>query len=127
MRGLVPLICLSHGMGSALLVVETLIWICCSLCCFPADAALGLVLCVMSQEKVMPVCSVQHAVRMPTKVTVMVMVMVWGVFGCITACADAGWTDLNLPEEHIPCFLHNNPEVREKCSEDDTCPYKVTV
>lgn len=100
-------------------------YICCSLCCFPADAALGLVLCVMSQEKVMPVCSVQHAMRILMKVKV--MVMVWGVFGCITACADAEWTDLNLPEEHIPYFLHNNPEVREKCSDDDTCPYKVTV
>ena len=72
----------------------------------------------------MPVCSMQRAARMPLNAALM-MVIVWGMSGCLTSTADAVWTDLNLSEEHIPYFFHNHPEERDKCSQDDTCPYKV--
>ncbi|KAK7102557.1 EGF domain-specific O-linked N-acetylglucosamine transferase-like [Littorina saxatilis] len=43
------------------------------------------------------------------------------------AATTADWGGLNLPEEHVPYFFHNNPNVREKCSKDHTCPYKDAV
>ncbi|XP_078241236.1 EGF domain-specific O-linked N-acetylglucosamine transferase isoform X2 [Pogona vitticeps] len=31
---------------------------------------------------------------------------------------------INLPEEHIPYFLHNNPHIVIACKQDPHCPYK---
>lgn len=31
---------------------------------------------------------------------------------------------LRLPEEHIPCFLHNNRQIATVCKKDSHCPYK---
>ena len=35
------------------------------------------------------------------------------------------WSDLLLPDEHIPYYFYNNKDIREKCIADDNCPYKV--
>lgn len=37
------------------------------------------------------------------------------------------FTEINLPEEHIPYYFNSYPEVAEKCKLDSTCPYKVSV
>lgn len=34
------------------------------------------------------------------------------------------FTEINLPEEHIPYYFNSYPEVAEKCKLDSTCPYK---
>ena len=73
----------------------------------------------------MPVCSVQQAAWM--LLTTMMTVTMLGVPGCLGATPVAGWTDLNLPEEHVPYYLHNHPHVREQCAQDEACPYKVTT
>jgi protein O-GlcNAc transferase len=36
------------------------------------------------------------------------------------------WSELLLPEEHIPYYFYNNRNVRDKCISDDSCPYKVS-
>lgn len=33
---------------------------------------------------------------------------------------------INLPDEHIPYFLHNNQHVADICKQDALCPYKVS-
>lgn len=35
------------------------------------------------------------------------------------------WSSLNLPEEHIPYFFRNNPDIKQKCEQDSYCPHKV--
>lgn len=35
------------------------------------------------------------------------------------------YASIRLPEEHIPCFLHNNGHVASACKKDAHCPYKV--
>lgn len=37
------------------------------------------------------------------------------------------WLDLDIPEEHIPFFFHNNQQIREQCAVDESCPYKSAV
>ena len=37
------------------------------------------------------------------------------------------WASLKLPEEHIPYFFTNNPDIRDVCDKDATCPYKVST
>jgi protein O-GlcNAc transferase len=37
------------------------------------------------------------------------------------------FTEINLPEEHIPYYFNSYPEVAEKCKLDPTCSYKVSV
>lgn len=32
---------------------------------------------------------------------------------------------INLPDEHIPYFLHNNQHLAGTCKQDSRCPYKV--
>lgn len=32
---------------------------------------------------------------------------------------------INLPDEHIPYFLHNNQHIAGICKQDSHCPYKV--
>ncbi|KAM5233614.1 EGF domain-specific O-linked N-acetylglucosamine transferase isoform 1-T1 [Hipposideros larvatus] len=34
------------------------------------------------------------------------------------------YDSLRLPEEHIPCFLHNNRHIATLCKKDSHCPYK---
>lgn len=34
------------------------------------------------------------------------------------------YASIRLPEEHIPCFLHNNGHVASACKKDAHCPYK---
>lgn len=34
---------------------------------------------------------------------------------------------INLPDEHIPYFLHNNQHVADICKQDPLCPYKVSL
>lgn len=35
------------------------------------------------------------------------------------------YENINLPEEHIPYFLHNNQHFATSCKQDPHCPYKV--
>ncbi len=37
------------------------------------------------------------------------------------------WTELNIPDEHIPYFFTNNPELREQCRQDADCPFHALV
>lgn len=34
---------------------------------------------------------------------------------------------INLPDEHIPYFLHSNQHVADICKQDPLCPYKVSL
>ncbi|XP_055958443.1 EGF domain-specific O-linked N-acetylglucosamine transferase isoform X2 [Patella vulgata] len=34
------------------------------------------------------------------------------------------WSDLHLPTEHIPFFFNNNPDIKQLCKEDKSCPYR---
>jgi len=34
---------------------------------------------------------------------------------------------INLPDEHIPYFLHNNQRIAGICEQDSRCPYKVSL
>lgn len=38
--------------------------------------------------------------------------------------ADNIWSDLGLPEEHMPYYFYSRPEISEKCQSDPVCPYK---
>ncbi len=53
-------------------------------------------------------------------------------WGCVSHVSHASkrsslWTELNLPEEHIPYFFTNNPEIREQCRQDPKCPFHAFV
>uniref|UniRef100_A0A8D0H8C2 EGF domain-specific O-linked N-acetylglucosamine transferase n=1 Tax=Sphenodon punctatus TaxID=8508 RepID=A0A8D0H8C2_SPHPU len=37
------------------------------------------------------------------------------------------YENVNLPEEHIPYFFHNNPHVAAACARDSRCRYKVSI
>lgn len=37
------------------------------------------------------------------------------------------YESINVPEEHIPYFLHNNPRIATVCKHDSHCPYKVGI
>lgn len=37
------------------------------------------------------------------------------------------WSDLLLPDEHVPFFFTNNPDIRDKCAADSNCPFKVYI
>lgn len=37
------------------------------------------------------------------------------------------WSKLNLPEEHIPYYLHSHSNLRTECKIDHTCPFKVCI
>lgn len=37
------------------------------------------------------------------------------------------YESINLPEEHISYFLHNNQHVAVACEQDRHCPYKVSA
>jgi len=36
------------------------------------------------------------------------------------------WNKVNLPEEHVPYYFHSHPELRDQCSLDNACPYRVS-
>lgn len=35
------------------------------------------------------------------------------------------YSAINLPDEHVPYFLHNNRHIAGICQQDSHCPYKV--
>ena len=45
----------------------------------------------------------------------------------VTCCYGYNWDGLNLPDEHVPYFFTNNPEIKAQCDDDEDCPYKVTL
>ena len=40
--------------------------------------------------------------------------------------ADFNWDDLNLLDRHIPYVFHHQPELKQQCIEDPSCPFKVS-
>ncbi|XP_061195475.1 EGF domain-specific O-linked N-acetylglucosamine transferase-like isoform X1 [Saccostrea echinata] len=46
--------------------------------------------------------------------------LLWFLFVYTVAC----WVDYNLPKSHLSFFLRNNPEMKQRCQEDEACPYK---
>ena len=42
------------------------------------------------------------------------------------AASSFDWERLRLPLEHIPYYFNNNPQLKDICAEDSTCPYKVS-
>lgn len=49
------------------------------------------------------------------------ILLLFGFGLCLTKNA---WNDLNLPEEHLPYFFTNNPDLKQRCLNDSKCPYK---
>lgn len=37
---------------------------------------------------------------------------------------DANYSNINLPEEHMPFYFHNFPKEAERCLKDKNCPYR---
>jgi len=37
------------------------------------------------------------------------------------------FTDINLPEEHMPYYFNSYHDIAEKCKLDAACPYKVST
>ncbi|XP_048739593.2 EGF domain-specific O-linked N-acetylglucosamine transferase-like isoform X2 [Ostrea edulis] len=42
----------------------------------------------------------------------------------LLVCAVSCWEDYNLPRSHLSFFFNNNPEIKQRCHEEDNCPYK---
>ncbi|KAK3584893.1 hypothetical protein CHS0354_023483 [Potamilus streckersoni] len=42
-------------------------------------------------------------------------------------CYGYNWDEIKLYPEHIPFFFNNNPEIKNLCSVNETCPYKVAL
>jgi len=54
----------------------------------------------------------------------------WRCFLVIAIChmfVKGDWDSLNLPIHHIPYFFRNNPDIKQKCQDDCSCPYKVII
>lgn len=45
----------------------------------------------------------------------------------VTICNGFDWKGLNLPDEHIPYYFTNNPDIKSECQHDPECPYKVRI
>ncbi|KAB7504230.1 EGF domain-specific O-linked N-acetylglucosamine transferase, partial [Armadillidium nasatum] len=39
-------------------------------------------------------------------------------------CSCLEWSDLKLPSNHISIYFNNNPSLKQKCKESQSCPYK---
>jgi protein O-GlcNAc transferase len=47
------------------------------------------------------------------------------IVNCQWGHAD-NFTDINLPEEHMPYYFNSYHNIAEKCKLDPACPYKVS-
>ncbi|XP_071083441.1 EGF domain-specific O-linked N-acetylglucosamine transferase-like [Haliotis cracherodii] len=45
----------------------------------------------------------------------------------LTVGGATDWGDLRLPPEHVPYFFGNNPHMKQRCQDEDTCPYKSSL
>ncbi|XP_046555120.1 EGF domain-specific O-linked N-acetylglucosamine transferase-like [Haliotis rubra] len=43
----------------------------------------------------------------------------------VTVGGATDWGDLRLPLEHVPYFFRNNPDIKQRCKDEDACPYKT--
>jgi hypothetical protein len=34
------------------------------------------------------------------------------------------WDTINLPNNHLPFYFQSNPHIKNKCNNDDFCPFK---
>ncbi|XP_071081887.1 EGF domain-specific O-linked N-acetylglucosamine transferase-like [Haliotis cracherodii] len=59
-----------------------------------------------------------HTQLLPLVVFSLVLVTVGGA---------ADWGDLRLPPEHVPYFFRNNPHIKQRCQDDEACPYKAAT
>jgi hypothetical protein len=48
------------------------------------------------------------------------------IVNCHWGIAD-NFTDINLPEEHMPYYFNSYRDIAEKCKLEATCPYKVSI
>ena len=37
------------------------------------------------------------------------------------------WESLDLPDDHLPFYFNNNPDIKQQCEEDSACPFKVSI
>jgi hypothetical protein len=42
----------------------------------------------------------------------------------ISVYCSKGWNRINLPDEQIPYYFNLKPRMKNKCANDDLCPYK---
>ncbi|XP_046555134.1 uncharacterized protein LOC124264434 [Haliotis rubra] len=45
----------------------------------------------------------------------------------VTVDGATNWGDLSLPLEHVPYFFRNNPYMKQRCRDEDSCPYKSSL
>ena len=46
---------------------------------------------------------------------------------CVNVADCFDWENLDLPEDHLPFYFNNNPSVKQRCEQDNTCPFKVFI
>ncbi|XP_052781215.1 EGF domain-specific O-linked N-acetylglucosamine transferase-like isoform X2 [Mya arenaria] len=51
----------------------------------------------------------------------------WLLMVFMYSCNGYNWSDLELPDLHVPYFFKNNPGLADTCRQDGACPYKAAL